>query len=88
MATDFRFSGNDILSFIYFFENVLAITERPVLKKNLISARGNRILFLQTLIRMEAVFRYSEIVFFNECFILGSGNGSSVNYKPCAFAFI
>ena len=40
MATDFLFSGNDILSFIYFFENVLAIIGRPILKKNLISARG------------------------------------------------
>ena len=36
MATDFRFSGNDILSFIYFFENVLAITGRPVLKKKIL----------------------------------------------------
>ena len=34
---------------------------------------------------MEAVFLPSEIVFFNESFILANGNGFSVNYKLCAF---
>ena len=32
---------------------------------------------------MEAVFQSSEIAFFNKSFILASGNGFSVNCKPC-----
>ena len=31
------------------------------------------------------VFRFSEIIFFNESFILASQNGFSINYKPRAF---
>ena len=34
VATDFLFSGNDILSFI-FFEKIIAIRGRPILKKKL-----------------------------------------------------
>ena len=34
---------------------------------------------------MEAVFRSSEIVFFNESFIPAIGNGFLVNCKPFAF---
>ena len=33
----------------------------------------------QTLIQIETIFRSSEIVFFNESFILAGGNGFSVN---------
>ena len=34
---------------------------------------------------MEAVFHSSEIVFFNESFILAGGNRFSIYYKSCGF---
>ena len=34
---------------------------------------------------MEVAFRFREIAFFKEFFILGSRNGFSINYKRCAF---
>ena len=41
--------------------------------------------FFQILTQMETAFRFSEIAFFKESFILASGNGFSINYKLCAF---
>ena len=41
--------------------------------------------FLHTLIPMETVFRQSEIVFLDKCFILDSENGFSVNFEPFVF---
>ena len=50
--------------------------------KKFISASGTNFFhFFQTLIRMEAVFRSSEMYFINESFILASGKLISVNYK-------
>ena len=37
------------------------------------------------LTQMEVAFRFSEIAFFKEYFILASGNGFPINYKLCAF---
>ena len=34
---------------------------------------------------MEVAFRFSEIAFLKEYFILASGNGFPINYKLCAF---
>ena len=41
--------------------------------------------FFQILAQMEVIFLTSEIKFFNESFILASGNGLSINYTLCAF---
>ena len=62
VATDFLFSGNDILSFI-FFEKIIAIRGRPILKKNYICQQNHFLQVFQALIRMEAVFRSTEICF-------------------------
>ena len=43
--------------------------------------------FFQIMIRMEVAFRFSEIQFFKECFILASGNEFSINYKILFGAF-
>ena len=43
VATDILFSGNDILSFI-FFEAIIVIRGRPTIKKYLISASENHFL--------------------------------------------
>ena len=87
MATDFLFSGNDIFSFTFFWKPLLQLEGDQYLKTNLISARRNRFcyFFFQILIRMEVVFRSSEIAFFKESFILSCENGFSINYKLCAF---
>ena len=63
--------------YIYFLKPLLQLEGGQYFKKDLIYLLvKNRILqFFQTLIRMKAVFRYSKIVFFNECFIMNSGNG-------------
>ena len=34
---------------------------------------------------MDAVFRSSEIVIFNESSMMARGNGFSINYKSCTF---
>ena len=44
MATDFQFSGNDILSFTFFWKPLLQQERGQYLKKELISAGGNRFL--------------------------------------------
>ena len=84
VATDFLFSGNDILSFTFFWEIIIAIRGRPIFLKNLVSARRH---FFQIMIRMEVAFQSSEIAFFEESFILASENGFPVNYKLLFGAF-
>ena len=61
----FPFSENVILSFLFFFFlKPLLQLERVNIFKNLISASGNHFLqFFLTLIRIEAVFRYSDTDF-------------------------
>ena len=81
MATDFLFSGDDILSFTFFLETIIASRGSPKFLKHLVSARRNRFLFFQALIRMEVAFRSSEIAFFRKSFVLASGNGFLINCK-------
>ena len=85
MATDFLFSGDDILSFIFFFWKPLLQVEgaQSFYLKHLVSARRNRFLFFffQALIRMEVALRSSEIAFFRKCFVLASGNEFLINCK-------
>ena len=85
MVTDFLFSGDDIFHSHFFLETITAIRGRPKFLKHLVSARRNRVLFFQALIRMEAAFRSSEIAFFRKSFVLASGNGFLINYKLYAF---
>ena len=82
---DFLFSGDDILSFTFFFETIIASSGRPKFFKHLVSARRNRFLFFQALIRMEVAFRSSEIAFFRESFVLASGNEFLINCELYAF---
>ena len=80
VATDFLFSGNDMLSFTFFRNhhcNSYFCQRKPFSS-----------FFFQILIRMEVAFRSSEIAFFKESFILTCGNGCSINYKLCAFIWI
>ena len=68
------------------FPHIFSNQKDQYFKKSLICAGGNRFLqFFQILVPMEAVFQSIEILFCNEFFILVSGNGFSVNYKPCTF---
>ena len=86
MATNCLFSGDDILSFIFFWKPLLQLEGgQQYLQKKFISARGNRFLHFSSDTRIEVAFRSSEIVFFKESFILASGSGFSINYKLCAF---
>ena len=82
---DFLFSGDDILSFTFFFETIIASRGRPKFLKHLVSARRNRFLFFQALIRMEVTFRSSETAFFRESFVLASGNEFLINCELYVF---
>ena len=90
MATDFLFTRNNIFSFtstiiFHFFETVIAISHVNAGRKlNLHKtfrrySFGRRIFkkksYLRTLIQMEPAFWSTEIVSFNESFIVASGNG-------------
>ena len=86
MATDFVFSGDDILSFNFFFlETIIGSRGRPKFLKHLFSARRNRFLFFQALIRIEVAFWSSEIACFRKSFVLASRNGFLINCKLYAF---
>ena len=82
MATDFLFSGNDILSFTLSLKPLLQLEGDQYWKKS-ISASENR--FLSDSDTNGVVFWCSEIVFSNESFILASENGFLVTYKSCVF---
>ena len=69
----------------FFLETIIAIRGRPKFLKHLVSARRNRVLFFQALIRMEVPFRYSEIAFFRKSFVLASGTGFLINCKTLCF---
>ena len=87
MATEFLFTGNDILSFRFFWKALLQQKGSHYFIKKICNCRRNRFLqlFFQILTRMKVAFRFSEIAFFKESFILASRNGFSINYKLCAF---
>ena len=57
-------------SLFFFLETITASRGRPTFLKHLVSARRNRFLFFQALIRMEVAFRSSEIAFFRKSFVL------------------
>ena len=67
------------------FKTIIAIRGRLLFKKSYFCWWKPFSSIFQTLIQMEAVFRSSEIVFFNESFIVAIVNGFSFNYKPSAF---
>ena len=77
VATDFQFSGNDILSFTFVQMPSSQLEGGQYLKKYILFLLGETVFFLffQILIRMEVAFRSNEIAFFKESFILASGNG-------------
>ena len=88
MVTDFLFSGDEysFIHFSFFFlETIIASRGSPKFLKHLVSARRNRFLFFQALIRMEVAFRSSEIAFFRKSFVLASGNEFLINCKLYAF---
>ena len=63
-------------------------TEAIILKKILfllLYRKPFSSIFFQILTQTEVAFRFSEIAFLRESFILVSGNGFSINCKLCAF---
>ena len=74
MATEFLFTGNDILSFRFFWKALLQQEGSHYIIKKICNCRRNRFLqlFFQILTRMKVAFRFSEIAFFKESFILAS----------------
>lgn len=74
-------------SFIHIFFKPLLQLESAIFKKSYFCLWKPFSAIFHTLIWMEAVFRSSEISFFNKSFILVYGNKLSVNYKPCAELF-
>ena len=87
VATDFQFSGNDILLFTFFWKPLSQLEEGQYLKKYILFLLEETVFFFffQILISMEVAFRSNEIAFFKKSLILASGNGFSINYKLCAF---
>ena len=84
VETYFLSSGNSILLFRAFFSDVRNHYWNywePNLKEKHFRARGNHFLWLFFLSE-KTVFPYRGNVFFNKCFIPGSGNGFSGWYKP------
>ena len=72
--------------FHQYFLSINVIRRRPIFKKILfLLVETVFFSFFQTLIRMEAFFWSTEIVFFNKFFILASGKGFLAKYKPFAF---
>ena len=82
VATDFLFTGNNILSFRFFWKTSLQLEGSQYFKKIIISVTVVETvssIFFQILTRMELAFRFSEIAFFKESFTLADGNGFPIN---------